>query len=236
MIRGIDILYQSVNLLEKRQENISSNIANVSTTGYQAKELFQATYKNAEMHNYQGEPDNNQRINYDGFTYGNYLAGSYLDPDKGAFEQTGRATDFAINSDGYFTVRMNDGQLAYTRNGNFKLNDQNQYVTQEGYQVLGTDGNAVTATTSGIPDFGIVSFNDDSALQSLGNAYYTSQTAGTQEQSPNVEQGYLEESNVSASDEMVALIQTSREFEANQRILSATNNTLDKAVNNLGKI
>ncbi|KRM88631.1 flagellar hook-basal body protein [Liquorilactobacillus vini] len=235
MIRGLDTLYQSVNILGKRQENISANIANVETTGYQAKELFQSTYKEVQMHNYQGGGDNDQRVNYDGFTYGNYIAGSYLDSSKGALESTGRSTDFAINSDGYFTVRMNNGQIAYTRNGNFKLNDQNQYVTQEGYQVLSADGNPVTATT-GTPDFGIVSFSDDRTLQSLGNVYYTSQTAGTQMTSPNVEQGYLEESNVSASDEMVSMIQTSREFEANQKALSATNQTLDKAVNYLGKI
>ncbi|WP_281165302.1 flagellar hook-basal body protein [Liquorilactobacillus sicerae] len=236
MIRGLDTLYQSVNILEKRQENTSANIANIETTGYQAKELFQSTYKEVQMHNYQGGEDNDQRIDYDGFTYGNYIAGSYLDSSKGALESTGRSTDFAINSDGYFTVRMSNGQIAYTRNGNFELNDQNQYVTQEGYQVLSANGNPVTATTTGTPDFGIVSFDDDQTLQSLGNAYYSSQSAGTQVASPNIEQGYLEESNVSASDEMVSLIQTSREFEANQKALSATNQTLDKAVNYLGKI
>ena len=52
---------------------------------------------------------------------------------------------------------------------------------------------------------------------------------------PNVMQGYLEQSNVSMSDEMVTLMQTGREFEANQKVLSSTNETLDKAVNSLGK-
>ncbi|MFT8406981.1 MAG: flagellar hook-basal body protein [Liquorilactobacillus sp.] len=236
MIRGLDTLYQSVNLLEKRQETISGNIANVQTTGYQAKELFQSTFKQVQLHNYQGGMDNNQRIDYDGFTYGNYIAGSYLNSDKGAFEQTSRSTDFAIKSNGYFTVRMNNGQIAYTRNGNFKINNQNQYVTQEGYLVLGTNGTGVSATTSGTPNFSIVSFNNSSSLESQGGAYYTSQTAGTQLQNSQIERGYLEESNVSTADEMTSLIETSREFEANQKALSATNSTLDKAVNNLGKV
>ncbi|MFT8727623.1 MAG: flagellar hook-basal body protein [Liquorilactobacillus ghanensis] len=237
MIRGLDTLYQSVNLLEKRQENISGNIANVRTSGYQAKELFQSTYRQVQLHNFQGGNNNNQRIQYDGFTFGNYLAGSYLNPAKGALQQTGRATDFAINSDGYFRVRMNNGQIAYTRNGNFRLNNQNQYVTQEGYQVLGTNNGPVTATAAtGIPNFSIISFPNDGNLQSMGNAYYTSQTAGTPVRAPQLEQGSLEQSNVSTSDEMVSMIQTSREFQANQKALSATNDTLQKAVNNLGKV
>lgn len=235
MIRGLDTLYQSVNLLEKRQENISGNIANVQTSGYQAKELFQSTYKQVQLHNFQGGNNNNQRIQYDGFTFGNYLAGSYLNSTKGALQQTGRTTDFAINSDGYFRVRMNNGQVAYTRNGNFRLNDQNQYVTQEGYQVLDNNNGSVTATT-GIPDFSVVSFPNDGALESVGNAYYTSQNAGTAVASPQLEQGYLEQSNVSTADEMVSMIQTSREFQANQKALSATDDTLKKAVNDLGKI
>lgn len=53
---------------------------------------------------------------------------------------------------------------------------------------------------------------------------------------PVIQQGALEQANVAVADEMVAMIQTSREFEANQKVLSSTNQTLQKAVNELGKI
>ena len=46
--------------------------------------------------------------------------------------ETDLKIDFAINGAGYFTVRMNNGQIGYTRNGNFTENRQGQLVTQEG--------------------------------------------------------------------------------------------------------
>ncbi|MFT8948823.1 MAG: flagellar hook-basal body complex protein [Liquorilactobacillus hordei] len=234
MIRGLDTVEQNLDVLLKRQENTSGNIANVNTTGYQAKQLFQSTLKEVQFENHQGGPNVSELQNIGGFTFGNAIDGSYVDSSKGSMKETGRATDFAVNSDGYFTVRMNDGSLAYTRNGNFKLNDQNQYMTQEGYQVIGTNGQAITASNN--PAFRIVSIPNEQQLTDAGNGYYTTNQNVQINTNPNVMQGYLEQSNVSMSDEMVRLMQTGREFEANQKVLSSTNETLDKAVNSLGKV
>ena len=85
------------------------------------------------------------------------------------------------------------------------------------------------------PNFMIVSFNNAFALQNQGNTIYTSNIAGTQIRS-EVVQGMLEGSNTDTAQNMVDLIQTSREFEANQKVLSTANQTLSKAVNELGKI
>ncbi|KRL37583.1 flagellar hook-basal body protein [Liquorilactobacillus uvarum] len=233
MIRALDTLRKSVDILQKRQETVSGNIANVNTTGYRAKHLFQSTLKEVQLHNYQGGSNANQRTEIGGFTFGNQLDGSYLDDTKGALKQTGRATDFAISNDGYFTVRMPSGQEAYTRNGNFNLNEQNQYVTQEGYTVLNTAGQPATAEND---NFRITTFDDQQGLQDVGNTYFTSNVQGRTVQDADVHQGYLEQSNVSTADEMVSLIQTGREFEANQKILNSNNETLNKAVNELGKI
>ncbi|KRL05497.1 flagellar hook-basal body protein [Liquorilactobacillus oeni] len=233
MIRGLDTLRQNIDVLLKRQENTSSNIANVNTPGYQAKKLFQSTLKAVRFQNYQGGPNVDQRNEIGDFTFGNQLDGASLNTEKGAFKQTGRSTDFAIENNGYFTVQMPNGTAAYTRNGNFKLNAQNQYVTQEGYQVLSNAGNPVTAGQN--PDFAVVSFNNPQQLENVGNTYYTTgQTPITEV--PRLLNGYLEQSNVATADEMVSLIQTGREFEANQKVLSTTNETLNKAVNELGKI
>ncbi|KRL99147.1 flagellar hook-basal body protein [Liquorilactobacillus satsumensis] len=234
MIRGLDTLRQNIDVLLKRQENASSNIANVNTTGYQAKKLFQSTLKQVRFQNYQGGPNVNQRTEIGDFTFGNQLDGAALNPEKGAFKQTGRSTDFAIQNDGYFTVKMPNGTTAYTRNGNFKVNAQNEYVTQEGYQVLSAAGTAVAAGQN--PAFGIVAFDNPQQLESQGNTYYTTTQTPHNVQTAQVLNGYLEQSNVATADEMVSLIQTGREFEANQKALSTNNETLNKAVNELGKI
>lgn len=235
MIRSLDTLYKSVHLLQKRQENSNSNIANTNTTGYKAKSLFQRTLEEVPLHNYEDGIYMDQRHEIGGFTFGNELAGAYLNPERGALKNTERLTDFALNGDGYFTIRMNNGQIAYTRNGNFVKNDQNQLLTQEGYQVLGANNQPIIMQDNSKPNFLITNFQDDSALISNGDTYYTSNQPGQVIQG-SVVQGYLEGSNVSVADEMVKMIQTSREFEANQKALQTVNETLNKAVNELGKV
>lgn len=234
MIRSMDTLTKSFQLLQKRQENTSSNISNSQTSGYKSQRLFQKTLEEVEMHNYQGGPEVNRRNAIGGFTFGNELAGTHLNTERGALEQTMRPTDYAVTSDGYFSVRLPNGQESYTRNGHFTTNAQNQLVTQEGYLVLGSNNQAITANQA-MPPFRIMSFNEAQNLENQGNGYYTSGVPGQTIQNPLIRQGYLETSNVQVADEMVEMIQTAREFEANQKALSTINQTLQKATNEIGR-
>lgn len=233
MIRGLDIISRNMAILQKRQETTSGNIANVNTTGYQAKQLFQSTLAEVGLHNYQGGSGADTRQDIGGLALGNQLSGSAIDQSQGPLKETGNQTDFALQSEGYFVVRTQAGEQLYTRNGDFTVNQQNQLVTQEGYTVLDTNGQAIDA--AGAANFQIRAF-DQETLTSVGQNYLTSTAAGTLVAEPSLQQGYLEQANISVSDEMVAMIQTSREFEANQKVLSSTNQTLQKAVNELGKI
>lgn len=233
MIRGIDTLRHSFDVLQAQQENISGNIANVKTPGYLQQDLFESTMADVQLHNNQAGPKNDQRHQVGGFTWGNQISGSSLNLQNGVVEQTGLATDFAISGNGFFAVRMANGQTAYTRNGHFSVDNNGQLVTQEGLQILGRNGGAVTADQAAT-NLMVVSFPATTQLQSLGGALYTGQ--GAQAADLPVQVGQLEGSNVSTADEMVALMQTGREFQAQQKVLSATNSTLDKAVNQLGHI
>ena len=234
MIRSMDTLTKSFQLLQKRQENTSSNIANSQTSGYKSQRLFQQTLEEVEMHNYQGGPEVNQRNGIGGFTFGNELAGTSLNTQRGALEQTMRPSDYAVTSDGYFTVQLPNGQESYTRNGHFTTNAQNQFVTQEGYLVLGTNNQGILADDV-FPAFRISRFAEPQNLTSEGNGYYTSEQPVQVIENPQLRQGYLETSNVQVADEMVELIQTAREFEANQKALSTINQTLQKATNEIGR-
>lgn len=235
MIRGFDTLNRNIDILQKRQENISANMANVNTNGYLDKELFQSTLKSVGLHNYQAGANANQRHNIGQFTFGNQIDGSYINMAAGPLKETDQTNDFATNGTGFFTVRMANGQLGYTRNGQFTVNDNNQYVTQDGYQVLNQNNQPVQATKQ-VPKFKIVNLANPTTLTSQGNTYYTSTTAPTTINNAQITRGFVMQSNVSVADEMVALMQTGREYEANQKVLSATNETVNKAVNQLGTV
>lgn len=114
---------------------------------------------------------------------------------------------------------MNDGNIAYTRNGNFKLNEENQIVTMEGYLVLDE----------------INDFDDYQNLNRIGDTLFTSDTAPFVIDG-EVKQGFLESSNVDVINEIVKMIEISREFEANQKVLHAADETLNKAVNEVGRV
>lgn len=209
-------------------------MANSQTTGYQSQRLFQRTLEDVELFNYQDGPDVDRRNEVGAFTMGNEISGSALNTARGAQESTERATDFALQSAGYFSVQMPNGEEGYTRNGHFAVNEQNNLVTQEGYIVLGTNNQAIAADNPR-PAFKVMAFNEPERLQIAGNGYFTSEAPGAVIPNAQAVQGYLETSNVSVADEMVDLMQTAREYEANQKVLSTINQTLQKATNEIGR-
>jgi len=232
MIKGIDTIQHNVQLVQKRQEITSGNLANANTSGYQAARAFQSTLKEVQFHNYQGGKNGGNRLEVGSLPYGNQLDTVQYDTSRGSITQTGRDTDFSVAQDGYFTIQLPDGTNAYTRNGNFKLNTQNQYITQENYLVLNNQNQPVTKDQW--QTFQINRIDDQAVLQSQGYTY--KQTANVQRITADIRQGSLENSNVSMTDEMIAMLQQSREYEGNQKVLSTLNETLKKATSEFARM
>ena len=80
----------------------------------------------------------------------------------------------------------------------------------------------------------ISDFNDYQQLVHMGNAIFTGAGAFTID--GELQRGFLEMSNVNIADEMVKMIEVAREFEANQKLLHAADETLTKAVNDIGRV
>lgn len=125
-------------------------------------------------------------------------------------------------------------------------------VTQEGYRVLGVTANGQAApiqvdgadftidargTIAGTGmSLMITNFDDTAGLTRVGDTLFTGQGGTVQTGGTVVQQSYLETSNVETVDEITNLMQVSRAFEANQKALSAADETLRKAVNEVGKV
>lgn len=252
MIRSLTTLNNNFNILQKRQENISANVANINTSGYKSQEIIQSTRASEVMSNHLDGPLLNQQQDIGGFVFSNQIDEITQNFSQGGLKATASATDVAIQGDGFFTVESPDGGNYYTRNGNFTVNDAGQLVTQEGYRVLGTTGNGQSAPIQvNSSDFSIdnrgnlsgtgmslmiTEFNDTAGLTRVGDTLFTGQGGTVQAGGTVVQQNYLETSNVTTVDEITNLMQVSREFEANQKALSAADETLRKAVNEVGKV
>jgi len=180
---------------------------------------------------------------------------------QGLPQATGRKYDIAISGNGFFQVlHPGRNQTVYSRDGSFRVNSDGQLVTAEGYLLtpqvsiptgtievsVGSDG-SVTVVPGSNPDQRVVagniqtvSFPNPSGLESLGHNLYAespasgSPTVGTPSSNGlgELQQGYLEGSNVDVVTELVNLITAQRAYEVNSRAIRTSDHMLEQ-INNV---
>ncbi len=251
MIRGLETSRSAMKYLQKKQEVVANNISNTGTTGF--KEQIAIANSKEEMNivnRRTGEQVGtiNPGINIDDI---------YEMSSQGVFEDTGIDTDFAILGEGYFTLQKNDGSYVYTRNGNFNFDANGRLVNENGYSVIAkntstgensyiysaeenisvtADGFIKNTNVDGL-ELNVVKFDDPQMLKRVGESLYTAQEVQPIEDNDSIlKQFSLENSNVDMTSQMIKLIEVSREYSANQRVLKSTDDTLQKAVNELGSL
>lgn len=250
IIRSLYQVSRQMNVLQKKQENTAANTANVNTPGYKLQELIQKSMKEHQVFNHAGGKNNDNRVNLGSLSFGTEIDEAYTVHTPGALKQTDNATDIALNGAGFFGITTENGQMAFTRNGNFRISEDRKLVTKEGYPVLATRGgnmeeifvmgDELTIGKNGEingTDLKIFTadFADYGNLELRGETLYLAQGANFKPVDTQMEQGYLEVSNVNLMDELVKMMEVSREFQSNQRVLTVLNDTLQKTVNEIGR-
>lgn len=234
MIRSMDTLQKSFNILQKKQENTSSNVSNVNTFGFKSQKIIQKTDKEKQMFNHLKGPQLNDKNEIGTFIFGNRIDEINKNMTTGSIKQTNKQTDYAILGDGFFNIQLANGTIGYTKNGHFQVNEQNQLMTQEGYLVLSDNGQPIDARQQN-PNFRLTKFNDLNNLTAIGESLFSG-VNGEQDLNSRVENHMLESSNVDMVDEMTDLLQTAREFEINQKALHTSDETLRKLTNEIGRV
>ncbi|MNO39340.1 Flagellar basal-body rod protein FlgG [compost metagenome] len=166
----------------------------------------------------------------------------------------------------FFSVLDNNDQVRYTKDGRFKVNAGGELLTSTGHRVLGADGNPIVLpagqnidnlksdsmgnlwsydnnTPQIVATLGVSVVNRPQELVREGNGLYQAQdeeAAGIRQlantDAAEVRQGYLERSNVDTAQAMVDLMAAQRAYESNQKIIQYYDKSLDKAVNEIGRI
>lgn len=243
MIQGITLGVQGMTPLIQKQDQIANNLANINTTGFKQSSLFMSAYQKY-LTNDEHKPFANREIKPDNV---------YIDYSEGPMKKTGNNLDVLIKGSGFFTVMTQNG-VRYTRNGNFSINSDGFLITNDGSRVLGKNGfirlssqgmvkiNSTGEIMQGNEPKGtlqIVDFKKPYKLLRDGTSFFRPQlpdnpvvtSAGFY-----IKQGFLEGSNASPIKNMVEMIRAVRNFEADQRAIQAQDQTLDKAVNSVGRI
>ncbi|MDR0517488.1 MAG: flagellar hook-basal body protein [Fibromonadaceae bacterium] len=244
MVNGLYTARDGMMLLQGMQDNTANNLSNANTTGFKKSLMASIAQidikRNDELKLHQDEE--------------HQMSENYIDYSQGSLMVTENPFDLALETQGFFEIETENG-VRYTRNGSFTLNAMGDLVTLQGNRVLSTEGtrinmdesNDFSVSASGkvyaggkeIAKISIVDFeNKRDTLGREGYNLFYSKT-GTL---PNpvayatVKQGFLESSNVSVVDSMVEMIRFQRNYEANQKSVQSEDETLQKAVNDIGKV
>jgi len=244
-------------------DTIANNLSNSSTAGFRRRRLqFQdLLYQNMVM---PGSAATQQTTVAAGLQIGlgTRSAASEIIQLQGDMSATGNPLDLAIEGQGFFQVQLPSGNNAYTHRGTFHLDAQGNVVTADGNPMLpsitipqgatsitiGSDG-TVSATLVGqqaaqqVGNIQLALFTNPGGLNSIGKNLFLSTTAsgdpvlgtpGGTDGLGDVQQGYLEGSNVSVVDEFIQMIVAQRSYEANSRVVQAADQMFQQ-VNGLGR-
>jgi flagellar basal-body rod protein FlgG len=224
MLNGLYSAASGMLAQQTRMDMLANDLANLNTTGYkQARIGFRDLLYNSE----QGMP----------VGAGSAVVDAGRNEAEGALQQTGDPLSLAINGPGFFQVRRSDGSIALTRSGDFTTDASGDVVTSSGARLVptlhipaGTDLDKVSiapdgTVTSGQTTIGkitVVDVTNTAGLQALGdNMFAPTSNSGSPQAiaGSQLEQGYLETSNVDLSQTMVALIDAQRSYEMDSRAI-----------------
>ncbi|PKF51197.1 flagellar basal-body rod protein FlgG [Enterovibrio nigricans] len=233
---------------------ISNNLANVNTVGFKRdRVVFEDLFYSIQRQPGAQVDDINQLPSGVQLGSGVRVVGTQKVFTQGNTQNTSQELDMAVMGQGFFQIENSDGEIMYSRNGQFHVNSEGLMVNTQGLPLepqvqipdnalsvfVGVDGR-VTVTTAGDPapqDIGqitLAKFINPAGLEAVGgNLFRETEASGMAEElvagqdgAGSIKQGALEGSNVQVVEEMVDMITTQRAYEMNAKVVSAADDML----------
>jgi flagellar basal-body rod protein FlgF len=243
-------LYQAaaaLNANSRWQEVIAENLASSSIPGFRKQEISQAAVQAGLM------PAGSLNSPKSAHFFSIPKATTSTSFATGDMQNTGDNNNVAIEGKGFFQVRLPNGNIASTRDGEFQMNAKGQLVTNQGYPVMG-EGGPIQLSPAGAGPLSIAAdgtvsqgtetkgklkltdFDKPELLTQIGGAYFLANDTKLKPQpaSGTLRQGYLEGANTSSVGEMANMMTAMRAFEANQHVIQIQDDRLGKVISELG--
>lgn len=248
-MKALSIAASGMVAQQHRTEVVANNLANMNTTGYQRRRtefndlIYQHITRPPGVSSKPGETVPSGVHSGLGVKLGDV----YRVHEQGALKQTSNTFDLAIQGEGYFQVQLPNGDIAYTRDGTFQLNEAGQLVTHDGFAVqpgIGVPANVIdiTVNASGevlvtqqggaVANIGtllVAQFPNPGGLKAVGdNMFVATDSSGAaaavtpgSNSAGTILQGFVESSNVNAIEEVSDLIRAHRAYEMNSKVMKA---------------
>jgi flagellar basal-body rod protein FlgF len=251
MIRGLYTAAAGLATATLRLGVASNNIANATTPGYKQDRLPDEVGKSLDLLRWAVD-DNGNPVGT--ITLGPKSGLAQLDLTPGPIQETGNPLDLAIAGTGFFAVQGADGQTRYTRDGGFRVDADGALRSRDGSAVLNQNGQPIRVPTGGPVQVGadgtltvngvaadrllVVDFAPGQQLLKQGNGMFTPADGALPQPTTTAQlyQGFLEGSNVDMTESMVQTMNLVRAYEANQHLLQVQDQTLARAVNDIGRV
>ena len=253
-MRALHIAATGMAAQQMRVETISNNLANMSTTGYNARRAEFADLHYQQFARAGTISASDGTILPTGIQLGLGVrpAAVSMQVQQGSITASGGDLDLAIEGRGYFEVTLPSGQTAYTRDGGLKRTGDGLIVTADGHPVspeitipgdarsisINADGEVYAYFENGaaqlLGQISLAGFTNPKGLEAIGsNLFLETEASGPvtlttpgQDGLGTVRQGYLEDSSVDAVREITELIEAQRGYELNAKVITAADQML----------
>lgn len=261
MIRALYSAASGMTAQQMNVDNIAHNLANANTAGFKMRRtqfqdlLYQSFIQPGASAGADTTVPSGLQLGL-----GARPAANEIIFTQGNFSMTNNPLDMVIQGRGFFQIRTASGDLAYTRAGNFQVDRDGNIVTVDGDPLepqitLPADALQVSIATDGTVSYTqtgqtaaqlagqiqLANFANPAGLNSIGRNLYLPTDAsgdptvgnpGGQEGLGTIQQGYVEQSNVSVVEEFINLIVAQRAYEANSKVVKTADDMYSQ-VNNL---
>lgn len=258
MLKGLYTAHTGLRNEQNRMDIMTNNLANASTVGFKREGATSQSFKDILTVKVKDASVGLSTVQPLGFSNpGVKIGENYTDYTQGSFRNTGNTYDLALSGEGFFAVeftnKAGETSTKYTRAGDFTLNKDGYLVTNDGDYVLDTANRRIQINTSletriredgtveqndvAVAQIQITDFEDYDYLEKYGETYFQPvEGARPTASSAAVQSGWLEMANVQVVSEMVNMITITRQYESNQKVMQTYDNSLEIAVNQLGKL
>ena len=254
-MKALQIAASGMSAQQMRVDVVSNNLANMSTSGYNARRA-----EFADLHYQQVTRPGTVNAEDGTVLPTGVQVGLGVRPtavsvlvQQGSLLETGGELDLAVEGKGYIEVTLPSGISAYTRDGGLKRSADGLIVTSDGYEVapgltIPTDARSISINAAGqvfayfndqvapqqLGQITLAAFANEKGLEAMGSNLYL-ETAASGAASVSVpgedglgtlRQGYLEESSVDPVREVTELIKAQRGYELNAKVITAADEML----------
>ncbi len=251
MIRGMYTATTGMIQQARKLDTVANNLSNINTNGYKRDRAINRSFDDELLLRMGGGSQGSYSRRIGNINHGVYIDEVVTSFEQGNVNQTYKNTDVALLGQGFFTILTDEG-VQYTRDGSFTIDSFGRLTTAEGWPVLGEQGEIYLYgddfTIDGhgniaqdglyIDTLLVVDFDDKDTLRKVGDNYFINTDGDNQpvQFTGEVRQGFLEGSNVEPIREIVDMMNATRAYETNQRLIKMMDDTLSKAVNEVGRV